>query len=451
MLTAVCRSVEDSAWFADWRRSELARLDAAGVTYLDYTGAAPYAASLVQRDAERLLGSVLGNPHSEHAASRNATADLDAAREAILAFLGADPEEYQVILTANATAACRLVGEAFPFGPDTPFLLTEDNHNSVNGIREFATARGARTVFMPLNGELRLEQPLAVVEREAGKGLLAFPAQSNFSGVRHPLALIPQAQQRGHRVLLDAASFLHAGTIDFAIAQPDFVVLSLYKIAGYPTGIGALVARHHALAELNRPWFAGGTVDWVMTNPSRHQLRPGGERFEDGTPSFLAAGAIPDALKAIASPGRARLSRYLEALTRILLERLAGLRHANGRPRVVVHGPRTTQDRGATVALSLLDANGDVVPFWEVEVAARDAGLALRGGCFCNPGCAEAAFALHADRMGPCVTALGEDFTIPRLAAALGTNAVGALRVSLGLGSTVEDVERVVSFFDGRR
>ena len=67
----------------------------------------------------------------------------------------------------------------------------------------------------------------------------------------------------GHRVLLDAAAYVPTGMLDLAVVTPDFVTLSIYKIAGYPTGIGALVARREALAELARPWFAGGTVDWV--------------------------------------------------------------------------------------------------------------------------------------------------------------------------------------------
>ena len=36
------------------RAREFARLDAAGLAYLDYTGAALYPASLVRRDARRL-------------------------------------------------------------------------------------------------------------------------------------------------------------------------------------------------------------------------------------------------------------------------------------------------------------------------------------------------------------------------------------------------------------
>jgi len=96
------------------------------------------------------------------------------------------------------------------------------------------------------------------------------------------------------------------------------------------------------------------------------------EGFEDGTPPFLAAGAIPSALTATAGADRIRLTRHLGVLTARLLEGLVGLCHPNGEPMVRIHGPTGAHERGATVAISLLDALGRVVPYWEVERAARD-------------------------------------------------------------------------------
>ena len=436
----------DDAWFARWRSVELSRIDASGTTYLDYTGAALYPESLIRRDADRLLGAVLGNPHSESVASRQATDDLASAREAILAFLKADPDEYSVVLTANTTAACRLVGESFGFGPQVPLILSADNHNSVNGLREFARRRGAPVHTLPLDDELRLAAPRAAPERASGSGLVAFPAQSNFSGVRHPLSLIAEMQASGHRVLLDAAAFVPTGRLDLSAVKPDFVTLSLYKIAGYPTGIGALVARREALAELARPWFAGGTVDWVTIGSSRHQFRGGPEQFEDGTPSFIAAGAVRMALAGVIYADRERLARHLAALTGQLLAGLSELQHSGGTSLVTVHGPRDTRDRGATVAITLRDNAGHAVPFWDVEEAAREHRIALRGGCFCNPGCAEASFGL--DAADPCLDTLGAGFTIPGFAACLGDRAVGAVRISLGLGSVRADVDAVLGFLE---
>jgi selenocysteine lyase/cysteine desulfurase len=437
----------DEAFFAAWRAHELGRLSRAGLTYLDYTGAALYPESLVRADAERLTTSVLGNPHSEHAASRDASADLDDARAAILEMLHGSPGDYEVVITANATAAARLVGESFPFGPGGALALTADNHNSVNGVRERAIGCGAELRTIDLDGELLLRDPLTALDRPMrGPGLFAFPAQSNFSGVRHPLSLVGMARGRGWRVLLDAAAYVPTAELDLAETPADFVALSIYKIAGYPSGVGALVARRDALEELRRPWFSGGTVDWVSVRHRRHRLTPGAAGFEDGTVPYLALGAVRPALAAVRAAGRERLARHLTSLTSQLLADFGSLRHPDGRRVVHIHGPRSTAGRGATIAFTLYDGGGRVIPYWQVEADARDAGIAVRGGCFCNPGCAEAAFEFADREAMECLDALGGRFTIPRFADCLGGGAVGAIRASFGLGSVRADVERLVRF-----
>jgi len=42
------------------------------------------------------------------------------------------------------------VGESYPFQPGSHYLLTFDNHNSVNGIREYAHAKGAEVTYVPV-------------------------------------------------------------------------------------------------------------------------------------------------------------------------------------------------------------------------------------------------------------------------------------------------------------
>src|SRR5690606_36909739 len=119
------------------REREFGRLDAVGEVYLDHTGSALYPESLVRKHCEWLTRSVLGNPHSRNPTSRAATEVVESARRRILEFFRADPSEYEVIFTLNATGALKLVGEAYPFEARSVFRLTADNHNSVNGIREF--------------------------------------------------------------------------------------------------------------------------------------------------------------------------------------------------------------------------------------------------------------------------------------------------------------------------
>jgi molybdenum cofactor sulfurtransferase len=66
----------------------------------------------------------------------------------VLAFFRASPEEYAVVFTANASAALKLVGEAYPFTEENCLILGEDSHNSVHGIRQFAARAGARVNYV---------------------------------------------------------------------------------------------------------------------------------------------------------------------------------------------------------------------------------------------------------------------------------------------------------------
>ena len=425
------------AQFNDLRAREFSRLDANGIVYLDYTGSALYPASLVRRDARRLATRVAGNPHSEHGPSRVSSEAIDAARMRMLRFVDADPAEYDVVFTSNASGAMRILAEAFPFGDASRLVLTADNHNSVNGLRLRASRRRAAVEYVPLDDTMRAVDPSPFLKPVEAPSLFAFPAQSNFSGMRHPLEWVRIAQQRGYRVLIDAAAFLPTKALSLARIPADFVALSFYKLFGYPTGIGALVARRDALTQLRRQYFGGGTVQFVSVQNRIGRARRGSERFEDGTVNFLAMPAVVDGLDWLERIDMCRLEGHIGALTRLLLARF----HELG-PRVVVYGAREACDRGGVVAFNLR-RGGHIVPYEDVEAAARARGIAIRGGCFCNPGAAEQAFAIPAERARAC---LKGPFSASRLRECLGGAPVGALRASFGIPTTASDVEQLLAF-----
>src|SRR5205807_1605049 len=154
-------------------------------------------------------------------------------------------------------------------------------------------------------------------------------------------------------VLLDAAAFVPAHALSLRAHPADFVAISFYKMFGYPTGVGALIARRDALAMLQRPWFAGGTVEYASVQLERHRLRPLHEAFEDGTPNFLDLPAIEDGLSFIERVGLGRIAAHTSGLAHALVDGLTTLRHATGEPLARLYGPR--EERGATVAFNVLD------------------------------------------------------------------------------------------------
>ncbi|HYM61188.1 MAG TPA: aminotransferase class V-fold PLP-dependent enzyme [Thermoanaerobaculia bacterium] len=443
MLTEFASDTETH--FDTLRDREFSRLEAQHHAYLDYTGSALYGESQLLGHAELLRTGLFGNPHSDSAPSRASSEVIESARRTVLRFLDADESTHEVCFTANTSAAIKLVAEAYPFSPRNACLLSVDNHNSVNGIREYARRAGARVRYLPLDGELRLRDPAAILAEEArhGRGLLAFPAQSNFSGVQHPLALVAEARSLGFDVLLDIAAFAPSHAISLRECPADFVALSFYKLFGYPTGVGALVARRDALERLRRPWFAGGTVTWASVALGTHRLRAHHEGFEDGTPNFLAIAALEAGFALLAGAEMPRLSDHVKRLTSILLTELLALRHKNDTPLVRVYGPHDMTSRGGTIVFNILDPAGEPVPYGLVETRARRNGISLRGGCFCNPGASETAFAFDTAALATDLAELGPSFTPERLAARTHT-AVGAVRASVGLANNSEDVRRAV-------
>ena len=428
------------------RATEYARLDARGEVYLDYTGGSVYAASQVEEHLAVLRDGVFGNPHSVNPTSAAATALVERARAAVLRHFGASDAEYACIFTANASAALRLVGEAYPFGPGRRYLATADNHNSVNGIREFARARGARTTYMPLTTpELRVDD--AALEREldaAAPGLFAFPAQSNFSGVKHPLEWIAAARERGWDVLVDCAAFAPASRLDLGAWNPDFAAVSFYKLFGYPTGLGALLARRDALARLCRPWFSGGSVVVAGVGAQHVQPATGHACFEDGTVDYLGIPAIEAGLRHVERVGIDTIGRRVDTLGAWLLAALQRLTHADGRPATRIYGPADWERRGGTIAFNFLHPDGRVVDERLVDRLAAEHRISLRTGCFCNPGAGEAAFGIGADALA--AAAGGEAGILDDHLARVGMPSGGAVRVSLGIASNFADVHRFMAF-----
>ena len=222
--------------------------------------------------------------------------------------------------------------------------------------------------------------------------------------------------------------------------------VSWYKVFGYPTGIGCLIARREALGRLRRPWFAGGSVYMASVQACWHTPAADEARFEDGTVGFLQIPDVEYGLSWIGRIGMDRIHRRVMYLTGWLLDRLGALRPGNGAPMTRIYGPAGTRDRGGTVAFNLLDPGGRIVDERSVARDTAAAGISIRTGCFCNPGGIEGAFQLtRADWR----TALrGPARTTDQYLDLLGMPSGGTLRASVGLVSDVEDVERLLAFVE---
>ncbi len=437
------------------RKKEYARLDAGGHVYLDYTGAGVYAESQIQKHHQLLRENVFGNPHSSNPTSLAVTKLVEDTREYILKFFNADPNEYLTVFTSNASGALKLIGESYPFS-NGRYLLTFDNHNSVNGIREFAHACGAEVTYIPVMlPDMRVDasQPDLELARPSknGHNLFAYPAQSNFSSVKHPLEWIEKARAHGWDVLLDAAAYVPTNKLDLIKVKPDFVPISFYKMFGYPTGLGALIARKSALAKLHRPWFAGGTITVASVQGDKYYPADGAAAFEDGTLDYLNIPALEIGLKHIESIGMDVINERVKTLTGWLLENLTAMKHSTGEQLVRLFGPNSTEGRGGAVTVNFYDKNGKAFDHRFIESEANKVNISLRTGCFCNPGAGEVALGISRVELDVCFTRPEHEdrLSIDDFRLCIDGKSSGAVRISVGMVTNFNDVQAFLSFARG--
>ena len=178
------------------------------IIYLDHAGATLYPRSLVNSYTADLLSAIYGNPHSESTPSRASSARVATARTQLLHFFGASPRHFDLVFTANATAAVKLVGECLAQGGGGRgfrYVYHQDAHTSLVGVRQMAeesvcleddaaVERWIRRGGSAWSWQARLGMPrreemvtlLVMPRREEMVTLLGYPGQSNMTGRRLP-------------------------------------------------------------------------------------------------------------------------------------------------------------------------------------------------------------------------------------------------------------------------
>ncbi|XP_037823018.1 molybdenum cofactor sulfurase isoform X1 [Lucilia sericata] len=386
-------------------------------TYLDHAGSTLYAESQIDACGKLLKENLFCNPHT-----CKITGDfVDQVRYRILQHFNADPLEYTVVFTNNATAAIKTVAETFDFGDEEQgnFYYCQENHTSVLGMREVIKTENKYVLTQPELLENLLKRKELLAGTSKGNSLLVFSAQCNFSGYKMPLDLIdvvhrqglfkrgtqisgqPQKKQpdlNNFYIFLDSAAFAGSSYLNVGKYKPDFFCVSFYKLFGYPTGVGALIVSRRGQSVLRKQYYGGGTVNIAMTRENFHEKRVGfSSHFEDGTLSFLTIANLLEGFNTLERliPAREgkntmeRISRYVYQLAKYGYEKLSILKHANGQPLIKFYNHNGYDDykyQGGVITFNILHEDGAFVGFAEVACLAAVFNIQLRTGCFCNPG-----------------------------------------------------------------
>lgn len=399
------------------------------------------------------MGNLYGNPHSASRASQRSTHQVQDVRLQLLRYFDANPDDFDLVFVANATAGIKLVADAlrehesgFWYG------YHRDAHTSLVGVRELAREHCCFAEDKEV--EDWIEQGGQGTQTRLG--LFAYPAQSNMNGRRLPLDWCGRIRDKGMLTLLDAAALVSTSPLSLADLDtaPDFTVLSLYKIFGFPD-LGALIVRKDAAWALRqRKYFGGGTVDMVVSLKEQwHAVKSAHlhEQFEDGTLPIHSIIALKSAISVYHDlfGTLERISEHTCLLANRLYSALQSLRHGNDEPvchiykdATSTYGDKITQ--GPVVAFNLSDAKGQKISNLEVEKLAHVRNINIRTGGLCNPGGIQAALDLSPWQMQ-------KNFSSGQRCGSENDDVIngqptGMIRASFGAMSTTKDVDTFVSF-----
>ena len=363
--------------------------------YLDYNASTPLAPSVAARMRE-VMEDAYGNPSSLHWAGAPARVHVERARAEIAELLGCEPAE--VVFTSGGSEANNLAlkGVFYARAPEieSPHVITTAvEHPAIVAPCEFLARQGAQVTVLPVDGTGRIDPDDLRRAITPDTVLVSVMHANNEVGTVMPIEECA-AIAREHGVTFHTDAAQSVGKVSTRVDDLDVDLLS---IAGHklyaPKGIGALYIRARTTLE-------------PLVHGAGHER---GRRA--GTESAMLAAALGEACRLARDRSqmasiRGLRDRFWSALQQRFGDRVA----LNGHPELRLPN---------TLNVSFVGRDG-------AQVLARLEGVAASMGSACHSGRVELSPVLAAMRVPEHV-------------------GMGAVRFSLGRGTTGEEIDSVVS------
>jgi cysteine desulfurase/selenocysteine lyase len=306
-----------------------------------------------------------------HYLSETATAEYEAARRKLQAFINAK-EEREVIFTSGTTESINLVAQAwgrkFLNAGDEIILTTLEHHSNIVPWQMVADERGAKIRVVPIfdNGEL---DPDAYEKLFNSRTRIAcFTHVSNALGTINPVReMIAIARKHGAVTLVDGAQAVPHLKVDVQALDCDFYAFSGHKLCG-PTGIGVLYGKA-ALLESMQPFKGGGDMILSVTF-EKTTYAPIPAKFEAGTPPIAAAITLGAAVDYLIDIGMDRIAAHETDLLDYATREVTRL------PGVRIIG--TAEKKAAVLSFAIASVHPH-----DVGTLLNEVGVAIRTGHHC--------------------------------------------------------------------
>jgi cysteine desulfurase/selenocysteine lyase len=327
-----------------------------------------------------------------HTLAEKATADFEASREAIRAFLNASGTD-EIIFTSGTTMGINLVAQTYGrkfIGPDDEIIISGlEHHSNIVPWQMLCEERNILLKVIPVleTGELDLDAYRRLLTGRTR--LVAVNHVSNSLGTINPVKeIIRLAHEVGAVVLIDGAQASSHLTLDVQDLDADFYTFSAHKLYG-PTGIGVLYGKRDLLNAMP-PYMGGGEmIKEVTFERTTYNELP--YKFEAGTPNIADVVALKTALEYLAGLGKEAVATYENYLLQYATDQLSqidGLRIVG-----------TAKEKISVISFLM-----EGIHHQDIGIILDQQGIAVRTGHHCTqplmqrfgiPGTTRASFAMY--------------------------------------------------------
>ena len=258
-----------------------------------------------------------------HFLSQQATDMMEAAREKVRQFMGADSTE-EIVFTRGTTESINLLAssfaQAFLKEGDEVIISGMEHHSNIGPWQIQAQRYGFRIKVIPVTdqGELDMDAFRKLISSKTK--LVSITHVSNVLGTVNPVSdIINEAHSHGIPVAVDGAQSVPHIKVNVQELGADFYAFSGHKIYG-PTGIGVLYGRKELLDKIP-PYQGGGEmIKRVTLEKTTYNDLP--YKFEAGTPDYVGSIALASALDYVQGIGMDAIAGYESELCKYALDKL---------------------------------------------------------------------------------------------------------------------------------
>ena len=306
-----------------------------------------------------------------HTLAERATADYEAAREKIRAFINAKTSK-EILFTRGTTTGLNWVAqfatEQLSKGDEVMISIME-HHSNIIPWQEVCRKTGAKLTYVYLkDGQLDLDDLLSMLRSKTK--FVSIAHVSNVLGCTNPVKEIAElAHQVGAYMIVDGAQSIPHMKIDVQDLDCDFFAFSGHKMMG-PTGIGVLYGKQELLNTMSPVEFGGEMIDFVYEQEATWKELPW--KFEAGTPNIAGAIALGAAVDYLTGIGMDAIHAYEQELVDYVLPKLQAIEG------LTVYGPQETKEHSGVIAFNL-----DGLHPHDVATALDYEGVAVRAGHHC--------------------------------------------------------------------